>query len=110
MIGSWYRNHEVNKRSGIFTAAGISATMFSGYIQAGVYTSLDGKLGLPGWRWLFIIGKSSATNRTIQRLINLIRFRDITPIARIWISVHTKPHHIQSPKLVDDRRGEATCS
>jgi ACS family pantothenate transporter-like MFS transporter len=55
MIGSWYRNHEVNKRSGIFTAAGIAATMFSGYIQAGIYESMDGRFGLPGWRWLFII-------------------------------------------------------
>ena len=55
MIGSWYRNHEVNKRSGIFTAAGISATMFSGYIQAGIYSSMDGRLVLRGWRWLFII-------------------------------------------------------
>jgi ACS family pantothenate transporter-like MFS transporter len=55
MIGSRYRNHEVNKRSGIFTAAGISATMFSGYIQAGIYSSMDGRLGLRGWRWLFII-------------------------------------------------------
>ncbi|KAK0103174.1 hypothetical protein ONS95_014971 [Cadophora gregata] len=28
--------------------------MFSGYLQAGIYKGLDGRLGLPGWRWLFI--------------------------------------------------------
>ncbi|KAJ5232530.1 MFS general substrate transporter [Penicillium chermesinum] len=55
MIGTWYRNHEINKRSGIFTASGIAATMFSGYIQAGIYETMDGRLGLRGWRWLFII-------------------------------------------------------
>ncbi|KAI0020598.1 MFS general substrate transporter [Xylariomycetidae sp. FL0641] len=55
MIGTWYRDHEINKRSGIFTAAGIAATMFSGYIQAGVYQTMDGHLGIRGWRWLFII-------------------------------------------------------
>ncbi|KAI1085565.1 MFS general substrate transporter [Whalleya microplaca] len=55
MIGTWYRNHEINKRSGIFTASGIAATMFSGYIQAGVYETMDGHLGIRGWRWLFII-------------------------------------------------------
>lgn len=55
MIGTWYRNHEINKRAGIFTASGIAATMFSGYIQAGIYTTIDGHLGLRGWRWLFII-------------------------------------------------------
>ncbi|KAI0010227.1 MFS general substrate transporter [Xylariaceae sp. FL0662B] len=53
MIGTWYRNHEINKRSGIFTASGIAATMFSGYIQAGVYQSMDGRFGIRGWRWLF---------------------------------------------------------
>ncbi|KAI0173541.1 MFS general substrate transporter [Hypoxylon sp. FL1284] len=54
-IGTWYRNHEINKRSGIFTASGIAATMFSGYIQAGIYQTIDGDLGIRGWRWLFII-------------------------------------------------------
>ncbi|KAI1410406.1 MFS general substrate transporter [Hypoxylon sp. FL1857] len=54
-IGTWYRNHEINKRSGIFTASGIAATMFSGYIQAGIYETIDGHLGIRGWRWLFII-------------------------------------------------------
>ncbi|ESZ96150.1 pantothenate transporter [Sclerotinia borealis F-4128] len=54
MVGSWYRNHEINKRTGIFTASGIAATMFSGYIRSGIYTSMNGALGLAGWRWLFI--------------------------------------------------------
>ncbi|KAI0376464.1 MFS general substrate transporter [Hypomontagnella monticulosa] len=54
-IGTWYRNHEINKRAGIFTASGIAATMFSGYIQAGIYQTIDGHLGIRGWRWLFII-------------------------------------------------------
>lgn len=61
MIGTWYRNHEINKRSGIFTASGIAATMFSGYIQAGIYKTMDGHLGIRGWRWLFIIGTYSPT-------------------------------------------------
>jgi hypothetical protein len=28
--------------------------MFSGYLQAAVYTGMDGTGGLAGWRWLFI--------------------------------------------------------
>jgi sugar phosphate permease len=29
--------------------------MFSGYLQAGAYSGLDGKLGRQGWQWLFIV-------------------------------------------------------
>lgn len=59
MIGTWFRNHEINKRAGILTAAGIAATMFSGYIQSGIYSHMDGHLGIRGWRWLFIVGKNN---------------------------------------------------
>jgi ACS family pantothenate transporter-like MFS transporter len=29
--------------------------MFSGYLQAGAYSGLDGVAGKQGWQWLFII-------------------------------------------------------
>lgn len=29
--------------------------MFSGYLQAGAYSGLDGKYGKEGWQWLFIV-------------------------------------------------------
>jgi ACS family pantothenate transporter-like MFS transporter len=28
--------------------------MFSGYLQAALFTGMDGKMGLSAWRWLFI--------------------------------------------------------
>ncbi|KAL3478541.1 major facilitator superfamily domain-containing protein [Aspergillus californicus] len=54
IIGSWYRKDELAKRSCIFhTSSGI-ASMFSGYLMAGVY-NLGGRGGFKGWQWLFII-------------------------------------------------------
>ncbi|PWY81657.1 pantothenate transporter [Aspergillus sclerotioniger CBS 115572] len=54
IIGSWYRKDELAKRSCIFhTSSGI-ASMFSGYLMAGVY-NLGGRGGLKGWQWLFMI-------------------------------------------------------
>ncbi|KAL3481355.1 major facilitator superfamily domain-containing protein [Aspergillus californicus] len=55
ILGSWYTERELGKRSGIFTASGLAGTMFGGFIQTGIHSSLDGRAGLSGWRWLFII-------------------------------------------------------
>lgn len=55
ILGAWYTERELGKRSGIFTSSGLAGTMFGGFIQTGIYTNLNGRSGLAGWRWLFII-------------------------------------------------------
>lgn len=55
ILGSWYTERELGKRSGLFTASGLAGTMFGGFIQTGIHSSLDGVRGLSGWRWLFIV-------------------------------------------------------
>ncbi|KAI0593502.1 major facilitator superfamily domain-containing protein [Biscogniauxia sp. FL1348] len=55
ILGAWYTERELGKRSGIFTASGLAGTMIGGFIQTGIHSSLDGRNGLSGWRWLFII-------------------------------------------------------
>ncbi|KAH8689109.1 putative pantothenate transporter [Talaromyces proteolyticus] len=54
VMGSWYTPRELSKRIAIFYSACYAASMFSGYLQAGIYNGMDGHLGLAGWRWLFI--------------------------------------------------------
>ncbi|XHF98602.1 hypothetical protein AWENTII_002150 [Aspergillus wentii] len=41
-------------RACIFFGSAFVGSMFSGYLQAALYTGMDGKGGLSGWRWLFI--------------------------------------------------------
>ncbi|KAI0288707.1 MFS general substrate transporter [Russula brevipes] len=55
VIGSWYKNEELAKRSCIFHTASALGPMVSGFLQAGIYNGLDGSGGIAGWRWLFII-------------------------------------------------------
>lgn len=55
ILGAWYTEKELGKRSGIFTASGLAGTLISGFIQTGIHKSLNGRHGLAGWRWLFII-------------------------------------------------------
>lgn len=55
LISSWYTRSERAKRVTIFYSTASLASMFSGYLQAGAYNGLDGKLGRAGWQWLFIV-------------------------------------------------------
>lgn len=40
ILGSWYKEDELGKRTAIFTSSGLAGTMFSGFLQGGVYSSL----------------------------------------------------------------------
>ncbi|KAI0276188.1 MFS general substrate transporter [Russula aff. rugulosa BPL654] len=55
VIGSWYKDEELAKRSCIFHTASAVGPMVSGFLQAGIYNSLNGSGGLAGWKWLFIL-------------------------------------------------------
>ncbi|KAK9323103.1 major facilitator superfamily domain-containing protein [Lipomyces orientalis] len=55
ILGCWYGPDELAKRMGVYDCAGYVANMFAGYIQAGIYASLNGVHGIAGWRWMFII-------------------------------------------------------
>ncbi|KAE9376391.1 MFS general substrate transporter [Stipitochalara longipes BDJ] len=55
ILGSWYTKTELAKRIALFHMTAPLGTAFSGYLQAAVYTNLNGVHGLAGWRWLYII-------------------------------------------------------
>ncbi|SCV00900.1 LAMI_0G08020g1_1 [Lachancea mirantina] len=55
ILGSWYKEKELTMRSAIFTSSGLVGSIFSGFMQVKIHTSLNGRNGLAGWRWLFII-------------------------------------------------------
>ncbi|RDW93622.1 uncharacterized protein DSM5745_00944 [Aspergillus mulundensis] len=80
IIGSWYRKDELAKRSCIFhTSSGI-ASMFSGYLMAGVY-NLGGRGGFKGWQWLFII--DGVISLPIA-LLGFIVLPDVPEISNPW--------------------------
>ncbi|KAH8651441.1 pantothenate transporter liz1 [Xylariales sp. PMI_506] len=55
MLGGWYGPKELTKRVAILLQIESIASMFSSYLQAGLYTSMNGHAGIAGWRWLFIL-------------------------------------------------------
>ncbi|KAJ5180174.1 hypothetical protein N7492_003384 [Penicillium capsulatum] len=54
VLGGWYTKRELAKRACIFFGSAFVGSMFSGYLQAALYSGMNGKAGLSGWRWLFI--------------------------------------------------------
>lgn len=55
LLGHWYKPNELTKRAAVFTSSGLVGNIFSGFMQSAIYGNMDGKGGLAGWRWLFII-------------------------------------------------------
>lgn len=54
LLSSWYGPDQLGVRQQILEQVQCAAAMFSGYLQAGLYSGLNGTGGLAGWRWLFI--------------------------------------------------------
>lgn len=54
LLGSWYGPSQLGKRVAFFEQSSALASMFSGYLQAGLYKGMNGRGGLAGWQWLFI--------------------------------------------------------
>ncbi|KAK9472484.1 major facilitator superfamily domain-containing protein [Dipodascopsis tothii] len=55
ILGAWYRPEEIAKRMAVYDLSTAVGTMCSGFIQSGVYATLNGRGGIEAWRWLFII-------------------------------------------------------
>lgn len=56
-LGCWYKRSELSRRGALFFIASQIGGMSSGYIQSGAHATLNGKHGIEGWRWLYIICK-----------------------------------------------------
>ncbi|KAI1339463.1 pantothenate transporter liz1 [Xylariaceae sp. FL0016] len=55
LLGSWYNRSELAKRVAIWHITGFFGSATSGFLAAGIMNTLDGRMGLAGWRWLYII-------------------------------------------------------
>lgn len=55
LLASWYTEAELATRAAIFSSSGLIGNIFSSTMQAAIYSNMDMKNGIAGWRWLFII-------------------------------------------------------
>ncbi|KAL2858550.1 MFS general substrate transporter [Aspergillus pseudoustus] len=103
ILGSWYKEDEVAKRTALFTSSGLVGTMFSGFLQGGIHSSLDGVHGLPGWRWLFVIDFCITVPIAIY---GFFAFPDTPETTRAWwLSDEEKKLAIERMPEVKRQRG-----
>ncbi|KAJ4333503.1 hypothetical protein N0V95_009405 [Ascochyta clinopodiicola] len=55
LISLFYTRKESATRMSVFYTGNLLASSFSGLIAAPIFSGMEGKSGLEGWRWLFII-------------------------------------------------------
>ncbi|KAL4071129.1 major facilitator superfamily domain-containing protein [Scleroderma yunnanense] len=55
MISRWYKRDELGLRMAYFSCGNAFSKALGSVIASGVFATMDGKLGVAGWRWLFFI-------------------------------------------------------
>ncbi|OAA57780.1 phthalate transporter [Cordyceps fumosorosea ARSEF 2679] len=54
LLSTWYTRYDVGKRYSVFYIVGCLAAAFSGILCYGLM-QLNGRAGLTGWRWIFLV-------------------------------------------------------
>lgn len=54
LLSTWYPRYELQKRNAVFYLIGSMASAFAGILAYGLM-QLNGRAGLTGWRWIFIV-------------------------------------------------------
>lgn len=100
LMSSWYTRSELTRRISWFYSGSALANMFGGLLGAAILGNLDGDFGLAGWRWLFIVVSTYATNLPVnteqERLMNLL----LPPIpGRSYYDWHRPHSHVLFAQL-----------
>ncbi|PWN53439.1 MFS general substrate transporter [Violaceomyces palustris] len=81
VLGCWYKESELGKRSGIFATAAQFGQLFSGVMQGRIATTMEGHHGLHSYQWLFIIDCCIAIPIAI---FGFIMFPDTPRSTKAW--------------------------
>ncbi|KAM3159552.1 putative transporter SEO1 [Lachancea thermotolerans] len=86
LFGSFYKHDEMVRRSAFYYLGQYAGILSASGIQSAIYAAMDGKHGLSGWRWNFIV------DGLISVVVGLIGF----------YSLPGDPHNCYSIFLTDD--------
>lgn len=101
----WYTPSELAKRIGFYHSCQAIGSMVSGALQVAILESLEGKLGLRGWRWLFVINAAMTLLIGVAGLFMLPDYPSRPNPRAIWLT----PEHteIGLRRLARNKRTES---
>ncbi|RYP25233.1 hypothetical protein DL765_000114 [Monosporascus sp. GIB2] len=101
LVSIFYTRKETAARLAIFYTGNMLASTFSGLIAAGVFAGLDGKHGLSGWRWLFLIQGVATVAVAVAAFFLLPN----TPLQTRWLTEEERQlaHHRVARDTTDKR-------
>jgi MFS family permease len=85
LISMFYTRKESATRMSIFYTGNLLASSFSGLIAAGVFAGMEGKHGLEGWRWLFII-QGVITGKLLKPQLSITTYISLKLVSLFWPS------------------------
>ncbi|KAF8262426.1 MFS general substrate transporter [Lactarius quietus] len=100
-VSLWYPRQIQAKRVGVFSSAAAIAGAFGGILAYGIQ-HLDGKAGLHGWQWIFLI---EGLTTVVISVISYFLIHDY-PESATFLTEEERKFVIQT--LVDDSKGQAS--
>lgn len=101
ILSSWYKRGELGRRYSLYYAAVAISGIFGGLIAGGLLQTLDGRNGIPGWKWLFIVEGACTC---VVALIAFFTLPDYPSTTR-WLT--PRERQIASQRLALDNLGDA---
>ncbi|ADV25066.1 hypothetical protein I305_06745 [Cryptococcus gattii E566] len=90
LLMSWYTPRELALRIGFYHSCQSIGSMLAGALQAAIYNSMDGRNGISGWRWMFII---DGIVTLVVSFAGLVLIPDFPSKPNPW-SFYLRPSHI----------------
>ncbi|KAL2872972.1 hypothetical protein SGCOL_011896 [Colletotrichum sp. CLE4] len=102
VMSCWYTRKEMALRCALLYTGQTLAFCTAGLIAAAVFSTLEGKYGLAGWQWLFIVLASTGAGLAMIALFILPDYPDSTTGSARW-SMTEDMRKVAAARILADR-------
>ncbi|KAL2204284.1 MFS general substrate transporter [Sarocladium strictum] len=109
VMSSWYTRREIAVRIAIMSTGVSLANGLSGLIAAAVFTTLEGRHGVAGWQWLFIVLACGGTVIAVIAMFTLPDYPQSKTGSAMW-TMTEEMRQVAQVRIIADRVSETEIS